>query len=349
MSKTCIFSLSFESLEQTLLQWQQSKYRAKQIWDFVYTKFVFDFNEMSALPKDLRTKLNENFFFSDAHLVADKKSKKDAGKFLFSLADGFFVESVLLTAPDYESGDLRKTLCISTQVGCAQSCKFCASTLNGFKRNLSLAEIMGQFIAFSEPNKGFDFENIVVMGMGEPLANMQNILAALKVVHENFKFGARRITLSTCGLADKIKILAENGFPYRLAVSLHGATNEVRNQIMPVNKKFPLEELLPALKMYSTICKRMPSLEYILIDKVNDSFKDAEHLAQIAKDLHAHINLIPYNTVEALSWKRPSMQRCNAFLETLKKRKVSATLRREKGSDIEAACGQLALKAQEQK
>jgi len=342
--RKCFFTIPLVFLSDFLSTNGFEKYRAKQIFESVYKNFIFDFDAMSVLPAPLKKILTEHFYFSSAELLSEKKSKQDAGKFLFKLNDGALIESVLLTAPT-DDGDIRKTICISTQVGCAQGCKFCASTQNGFKRNLTSDEIISQFITFTErKEKRFIFENVVVMGMGEPLANLENVLNALKILNENFAFGARRITISTAGLADKILHLAQIDFPYRLAVSLHATSDEIRNQIMPINKKFPLKELFDALKIFSQKSKRMITLEYILIESLNDSLESAKSLAKIAKNLHAHVNLIPYNTVEELDWKRPSLAKSKAFLACLEKEKISASLRHEKGSDIEAACGQLALK-----
>ncbi len=190
------------------------------------------------------------------------------------------------------------------------------------------------------------FDNIVVMGMGEPLANYDNLMAALRTVNAawGFGFGARRITISTSGVVPRILRLAEEPLGFRLAISLHGATNEVREQIMPVNRKYPLEELLPAARAFARRHGRMLTLEFILIQDVNDSLDQARRLAVIARDLHAHVNLIPYNTVEGLPWKRPSLTRQDRFVQELRAAGVTATLRREKGHDIEAACGQLRLR-----
>ncbi|MFI3291285.1 MAG: 23S rRNA (adenine(2503)-C(2))-methyltransferase RlmN [Opitutales bacterium] len=343
ISPKCFFDFDKASLEAYLLSINSQKFRAKQIFDYVYTKFIFDFSKMSSLPTALRQKLAQDLYFTSAKLVANKKSKEDAGKFLFELNDGYFIESVILTAPT-ENNEEKKTICVSTQVGCAQSCRFCASTLNGFKRNLSYQEILTQFITFSKENQGFDFENVVVMGMGEPMANADNLLKALSIINKDFSFGARRITVSSCGLANKIEEMAKLDFPYRLAISLHATNDEIRNQIMPVNKRFPLDTLLKSLEIFSKTSKRMIGLEYILIDNMNNSIQDAKALAKIAKKLKAHVNLIPYNTVEGLDWQRPPTKNSQKFLDVLKSMNISATLRREKGSDIDAACGQLALK-----
>ena len=346
--KSAFFDLDFEALAAFVEGKSLPKFRAKQICEAIYKKKIFDFSKISSLPLALREMLADEFELAVAKPLKKRVSQDDTGKYLFELSDGKYVEAVLLEAPDDDSEKMRKTLCLSTQVGCAQGCRFCASALGGFKRNLSSAEIVSQLLPFAQGGK-FEFENIVVMGMGEPLANFDNTLAALKIINERFEFGARRITLSTCGIADKIRKLAEMKFPFRLAISLHGASDAVRSQIMPVNKRFPLDELIPAAKEFAESNGRMITLEYILIENLNDTFKDAAALAKIAAELHAHVNLIPYNTVIGLDWRRPSLERRQAFLKFLKDNRASATLRREKGSDIEAACGQLALVAERAK
>jgi 23S rRNA (adenine2503-C2)-methyltransferase len=266
---------------------------------------------------------------------------------------------VLIRAPQEGVGldQSRKTICISTQVGCAMGCVFCASGLAGLKRDLSAGEIVHQLIQVCRREDAHtpraraefaSFDNIVVMGMGEPLHNYDNLLRALKILNADWGlgFGARRITLSTSGLVPKIIELADEQVGFRLAISLHGATNAVRDQIMPVNKRWPLEELLPAVRTFSEKHGRMVTLEFILIEGVNDTAEQAETLRDIAIDLHAHVNLIPYNSVEGLPWKRPSLTRQHEFLSVLQARGVSVTLRREKGHDIDAACGQLRLKTE---
>jgi 23S rRNA (adenine2503-C2)-methyltransferase len=238
----------------------------------------------------------------------------------------------------------RRTICISTQVGCAYGCKFCASGLEGFSRNLHANEIIDQIIAI-ERVSGEKIDNIVFMGMGEPLANFENVMRAIRIVNApwGLGIGARHITLSTSGLAPQIKKLADEPLQIRLAVSLHGATDEVRNQIMPVNRKYNIETLLSACDYYAERKKQRLTFEYILIAGANDSDEQAHLLAQHARRLFAKVNLIPYNTVEGLPWSRPSRNRQEKFLSILRAHKIAATLRREKGHDIDAACGQLRL------
>ncbi|HNW41360.1 MAG TPA: 23S rRNA (adenine(2503)-C(2))-methyltransferase RlmN, partial [Opitutaceae bacterium] len=303
--------------------------------------------------------LDETFDLVPATLLLDKQSQDVTDKLLLELRDGSLIETVIIRAPQEGVGvdHSRKTICISTQVGCAMGCVFCASGLAGLKRNLTAGEIVAQLLhvcyredALTPRAKAemASFDNIVVMGMGEPLANYDALVQALAIVNADWGlgFGARRITVSTSGLVPNILKLAEQPIGVRLAISLHGATNEVREKIMPVNKAFPLEKLLPAIRTFGETHGRMVTLEFILIEDVNDSLEQAEKLRDIALDLHAHVNLIPYNTVEGLPWRRPSGNRLERFARVLDAARVSMTLRREKGHDIDAACGQLRLKTE---
>jgi 23S rRNA (adenine2503-C2)-methyltransferase len=280
-------------------------------------------------------------------------------KLLLELRDGSLIETVIIRAPQDGVGleHSRKTICISTQVGCAMGCVFCASGLDGLKRNLSAGEIVAQLLQVCYREDAHtprartelaSFDNLVVMGMGEPLHNYDNLIAALSILNADWGlgFGARRITISTSGLVPQIRKLADEPLGFRLAISLHGATDEVREKIMPVNKRWPLADLLPAAQDFSQRHGRMLTLEFILIEEVNDSLEQAAALADIARDLHAHVNLIPYNTVGGLSWRRPSVARQERFASVLADNRVSYTLRREKGHDIDAACGQLRLRTE---
>jgi 23S rRNA (adenine2503-C2)-methyltransferase len=245
----------------------------------------------------------------------------------------------------YGGASDRRTLCVSSQVGCAYGCKFCASGLAGFTRNLDASEIAGQVLA-AEQLSNERVDNIVFMGMGEPLANINNLLSAINLItnEKTLHLGARHLTISTSGLVPQIRQLAEHPQQIRLAISLHGATDEIRQQIMPVNRKWPLAELFDALDYWNSRKNQKLTLEYILIENINDSLEQATILARVARRLHAKVNLIPYNTVEGLEWKRPNDQQCRAFRDILKNAGVQATLRLEKGHDIDAACGQLRLK-----
>ena len=351
-----------DTLGERLVSAGHPRYRVGQIFEWIYPRRAESAEAMTNLPASLRTWLSDNYDFSATDPMGKKTASDITQKLLQKLRDGSLIETVIIRAPMEGVGQdkSRRTICMSTQVGCAYGCKFCASGLEGWKRDLSTGEIVSQLVQVcriedqADPTRAAQglasFDNIVVMGMGEPLANYDNLLAALRIVNApwGFGFGARRITISTSGVVPKILKLAEEPLGFRLAISLHGATNEVRNQIMPVNRKYPLEELIPAAKVFARQHGRMLTLEFILIQDINDSLEQANKLATIARELHAHVNLIPYNKVEGLPWVRPSLTRQDRFVKTLRALGVTATLRREKGHDIDAACGQLRLQKQKE-
>jgi 23S rRNA (adenine2503-C2)-methyltransferase len=325
----------------------QPDYRRKQLAEWLYAKRVNSIEEMTNLPASLRNQLEEAYDFSALKLVKLQGSHDTTRKLLWELRSGDYIESVLIPASLDMFGERsdRFTLCVSTQVGCAYGCKFCASGLEGWKRNLTPGEIVAQILETERATKT-KINNIVFMGMGEPLANFKNLMQALKIInaHWGIGIGARHITVSTSGLAPQIRELAEQPLQIRLALSLHGATDEVRQQIMPVNRKYPLAELLDACADYQKKTRKMLFVEYILIEGVNDAPEQAELLVKHARRLHAKVNLIPYNTVEGLVWKRPSDLVIDRFAAILRAAKIVVTVRREKGHDIDAACGQLRLK-----
>ncbi len=344
-AKEDIKSLSREELVSRFAALGQPAYRADQVLQWIYQKPVESFDQMSNLPAALREKLAVSFDLNAVHALKTRNATDTTEKFLFQLRDHSLIETVLIPAtPGLTSSSDRHTVCVSTQVGCAFACKFCASGLDGVKRNLTAAEIVDQVLQVQKLS-GEKVNNIVVMGMGEPLANYDNLLRALKIINApwGLGIGARKITVSTVGLVPRIKQLADEPMQIRLAVSLHGATDEVREKIMPVNRKYPLKELLAACDYYANTKKRMMTFEYILIDGVNDSLEQAHKLGAIARRLRAKVNLIPYNPVEGLPWKRPDRDRCKMFQHTLQSHDVTSTLRMEKGTDINAACGQLRL------
>jgi 23S rRNA (adenine2503-C2)-methyltransferase len=343
---TEIKSLLFDELQTKLRGLDQPSYRARQIMDWLYKKRASAFEEMSDLPRTLRAQLAQNFSIGKLDVVRVLGSRDTTRKFLFSLSDGNLIESVLIPASPalYGKKSDRRTACVSTQVGCAYGCKFCASGLDGFSRNLRANEIVDQIIAI-ESASGEKIDNTVFMGMGEPLANFDNVMRASRILNApwGLGIGARRITISTSGLAPQIRKLAEERLQIRLAISLHGATDKVRNQIMPINRRYNLETLLSACDYYVKRKKQRLTFEYILIDGVNDTDEQAHLLARNAHRLSAKVNLIPYNTVRGLPWSRPSQNRQEKFLSILRRHTIPATLRREKGGDIDAACGQLRL------
>jgi 23S rRNA (adenine2503-C2)-methyltransferase len=345
-----ITSLFLEELREKLKAHPEvagsGAYRADQILDWVYRKRVKSFQEMSNLPQGLRDWLASEFSVVTLQSARKLGSEDTTRKFLFQLGDGNLIESVLIPASPalYGEASDRRTICISTQVGCAYGCKFCASGLNGWTRNLQPGEIVEQILRVEELS-GEKINNIVFMGMGEPLANFDNLMRAIAIINAPWGvgIGARHITISTSGLAPKIRELADQPLQVRLAVSLHGATDPVREQIMPVNRKYNLASLLEACEYWARHRKQKLTFEYILIDRVNDTEEQALALGKIASRLDAKVNLIPYNKVEGLPWARPSLRRQDHFLAILKRFRVAATIRREKGHDIEAACGQLRL------
>lgn len=358
-AKPSIYGETLDTLSLALKELGQPQFRAKQVLDWLYKKRVSGWDAMTNLPKELRSKLEERYALMPVSRLLVKKAGDITEKLLLQLEDQSLVETVLIRYAQLGVGqeDSRKTVCISTQVGCAYGCKFCASGLDGWKRDLHASEIVAQLLHVCslenerEPEKRSEeapFDNIVVMGMGEPLANYDNLIRALTILNADWglRFGARRITVSTSGLVPQIRKLAEEPIQFRLAISLHGATNDVRGQIMPVNRKYPLEELIPAAKYFGEKHGRMLTLEYILIEEVNDTLDQARELARIAHELHAHVNCIPYNSVEGLDWKRPSITRQQTFGKILQESGISFTIRKEKGHDIDAACGQLRLKKQ---
>jgi 23S rRNA (adenine2503-C2)-methyltransferase len=362
---TDIKSLFREEIEARFQELGQPAYRVAQVLGWVYRRRVTSWDAMTNLPGPLRGELAGEWAVAGLELVRKQGARDATQKFLWHLSDGAFIESVLIPASPALYGDPsdRRTLCVSTQVGCAYGCKFCASGLEGWKRNLGVHEIVDQVLAVERwwaasaaassvaedgPTPERVVNNLVIMGMGEPLANYENLLRALRILNAPWGggIGARKITISTSGLAPEIRRLADEPFQFRLALSLHGATDAVRGRIMPVNRKYPLRDLTAACEYYLEKKGKMITLEYILIAGVNDQPDQADALAGLARRLNAKVNLIPYNRVEDLPWDRPDDAKQEAFLNVLVRQQVAATLRREKGHDIDAACGQLRLKTE---
>lgn len=358
--KCDVKSQTLEELQEQFQKWDCPTYRVTQLLDWLYRRKVASWDEMTNIPKNLRQHLEHTFSLESLQLVRKQGSRDTTQKFLWRLSDGAFIESVLIPANPalYGEASDRHTLCVSTQVGCAYGCRFCASGLEGWKRNLGVHEIVEQVLAVerwhsadpASDNKPLDrlVNNLVIMGMGEPLANYENLIKSLKILNAPWGggIGARKITVSTSGLAPQIRKLADEPFQFRLAISLHGATDEVRTKIMPVNRKYPLAELASACEYYQSKKGRMITLEYILIKGVNDGIDQVKPLSELAHRLNAKVNLIPYNNVEGLPWERPDEAAQDRFADALNSRGVTATLRREKGHDIDAACGQLRLKTE---
>ena len=337
-----ILDLSLEDLSSYVVENGYKPYKAKQIYSWLYKKRISDPEMMSDLSKELITRLKEDFYFENLKLVTKQVSKDGTTKFLFELVDGNFIESVLMVF------DYGYSACISTQVGCNMGCRFCASGLLRKVRDLSVGEILGQVLYIQ---KYLDLTqerlaNIVVMGTGEPFDNYDNLMAALKIINDplGLEIGARHISISTCGIVPKILQFADESVQYNLAISLHASNDELRCKLMPINKAYPLKELFKALKEYSLKNKRRITLEYLLLDGVNDKEANADELKDLLRGQNAYINLIPYNNVDERDFRSVSERKALDFYDMLKKRGISVTLRQKKGDDIDAACGQLRAK-----
>lgn len=332
-------SFTLPELTELLTGQGEAKFRAKQVFAWLQ-KPVRSFEEMTNLPLSLREKLGQLGCIRSVRIAERYISKKDGTvKYLLELDDGECVESVVMR---YHHG---LTICISSQVGCAMGCNFCASTIGGKKRNLTAGEILGEVI-FVQQDIGERIGNIVMMGIGEPLDNLDQVSAFLENVNraEGLGIGYRHISLSTCGLVDGIDALAKQKLPITLSISLHAVDDEMRSSMMPVNRKYPLSELLAACRRYQASTGRRISFEYAMIDGVNDTPACAEKLARLLEGLQCHVNLIPVNPVRERNYRKSKPETIQAFIEILQRKHIPATVRRELGSDISASCGQLRQK-----
>lgn len=328
--------LTFEELEEFLVGMGERKFRAKQIFAWLH-RGVTSFDEMTDLSVALRRKLAEVSFVSTAEIERLLVSKIDGTrKYLFRLGDGNMVESVAMY---YKHGI---SVCISCQVGCRMGCKFCASTIGGLVRSLTAGEILNQ-VLFVQKDIGERISNIVMMGIGEPMDNFDNVIKFLKNVNDEhgINIGYRHISLSTCGVVPNIERLMEYALPITLSISLHAPTDEIRSTIMPVNKAYPVDELLAVCRKYTERTGRRISFEYSVINGVNDSEECAKILASKLKGMLCHVNLIPVNNVEENDFKKPSADKIRRFMSVIDKYNIPVTVRRELGSDISASCGQL--------
>ncbi len=343
--KTDIKSLSLKEVENLILTLNLQKFRAKQIYEWLHKSGVFSFDDMTNLSKDLRIILDEKCFIPSCEIEQKFVSEIDGTvKYLFKLFDGEYIESVVMK---YKYG---YTICVSSQVGCKMGCKFCASTLAGFKRNLFAAEIESQIHA-AQNDLNIRISNIVLMGIGEPLDNFDNVVKFFYNVNsqEGLNISLRNITISTCGVVPKIYELADLNLPITLTISLHAPNDKIRSKTMPINDKWGIDEVLKSCKYYENKTKRRVSFEYTLIKNVNDSKECADELAHRLNGLMCHVNLIPVNDVEERGNVRGSQQSIYVFAQELKRRRINATIRRTLGSDINASCGQLRRKKNEVK
>lgn len=340
MDKKIILSgLAQEDFEKLADELKASKFRARQIHNWIYLKSVSSIDEMTDLAKDFRVKLSEIAEVSDVKVKTKQVSQDGTIKYLIEYPDGECVETVLMRFDNRAN----LTACVSSQVGCAVNCGFCATGKRGFIRNLTPAEIVEQVLTIQR-DTGLKVTNIVFMGQGEPLLNLDNVLAALKIFNEDFQIGARRITISTSGIIPQINKLAEIELQSTLAISLHAANSDIRKQIMPIENKYPLSELKKALKNYIQKTGRRITIEYLLVKDLTDTIEMAKQLAIYLKDLKCNINLIPYNPVGDSDFKKPSNNAVMKFKYILEHAGKKVTVRLERGADIDAACGQLAGK-----
>ena len=329
-----VFDLDLIDLENFIESIGEKKYRAKQIFLSLYKDRVNSFDEITTLKKEFRDILKEELEFSKIELINRQVSSDTTEKFLFKLNDGNLIETVLMPH------DYGYSLCVSSQVGCPMACSFCASGAYGFKRNLETYEMVLQILNVEKISEK-KISSVVIMGIGEPFLNYDNVIKFIRIINNDngIAIGARHITLSTSGIIPKFKDFENEKFQVNLAISLHAPNNELRNKLMPVNKKYPLEDLIDAIRTYINNTNRRVTIEYLLIDGVNDLDVNAKELGKLLKGLNVYVNLIPYNETSNNDYKRS--KRTNTFFDLLKKEGLNVTVRKEHGHDIDAACGQL--------
>jgi 23S rRNA (adenine2503-C2)-methyltransferase len=335
--KVDLKDLDAQEMEEWAIEMDLDAYRGRQIRRWLFQRLAKSFYEMTDLPKSLRPFLNNEANISHLKVAKTLSSEDGTLKYLFQLNDGMFIESVLIPAPDHY------TLCISSQVGCGMGCRFCLTARQGFRRNLSPAEIIEQVIEVKRSMLDSDrLTNIVLMGMGEPLANYDNVLKAIRTITgtDGLNFSHRKVTLSTCGLIPQMKMLGRD-IVVNLAVSLNAADNATRDLIMPINKRYPMEMLLSACRDFPLPNRRMITFEYVLIKDINDRIEDAIHLTKHLSNIRAKINLIPLNSYPHLDMYPPSLNKILRFQKVLTDNHFTAIIRKSKGNDILAACGQL--------
>ncbi len=340
--KPSIYTLQLADIQQWLSEIGEKPFRATQIFEWLYSKRVSSFDEMSNLSKQLREQLKEHFDFTTLKTLIQQTSKDGTMKFLFELHDGYSIETVLMR---HNYGN---SVCVTTQVGCRIGCTFCASTLGGLKRNLEAGEIVAQVVKVQQALDELEerVSHVVIMGIGEPFDNYDEMLAFLKIINHDkgLNIGARHITVSTSGIIPKIYQFADENLQINFALSLHAPNNEIRGKLMPINRAYKLPDLMKAIRYYVEKTGRRVSFEYGLFGGVNDQVEHAEELASLIKGINCHVNLIPVNYVPERDYVRTPRNQIFEFEKTLKKHKVNVTIRREHGHDIDAACGQLRAK-----
>ena len=335
-----IKDLDLKELEDILVSWGERSFHARQIFAWIYKKGVTDFDAMSDLPSDLRARLKGNFYILSLNLIKKIKSHDGTEKFLFALKDNNFIEAVIIPAKNWITG------CISTQVGCKFACRFCASGKFGFKRNLTSSEMIEEVLYLKNNSQGRKLTHLVFMGIGEPLDNYDNVIKAIGIINSphTFNIGARRITISTSGIIPAVEKLSWEGLQIELSVSLHAADDKTRFRLMPINKVYPLKDLITACREYIRKTNRQITFEYILIKGINSGLQNALKLSKILKSLNCNVNLIPCNIIKELKVEPPEKLEILLFRDYLLKSGINVTLRRPRGEDIEAACGQLRLR-----
>ena len=336
-----IYGLTLEELEDLFISLGSKKFHALQLFSWLYEKRVESFDEMSDIKKDIISILKDNYSI-DRLKIVDVQEDSDVCKYLFELYDGEHIEAVLMRH------DYGNSICVSSQVGCNMGCKFCESGRRKKVRNLEAYEMVLQILMI-EKLLGERISHVVVMGIGEPFDNYDNLIKFFKIINhpKGLAIGARHITVSTCGIIPKILEFSDFPLQINLAISLHAPNNEIRDKIMPINKVYPIEELIPALKKYLEKTNRRLTFEYIMLDGINDSEECAKELANLVKDINCYINLIPYNETNNIEFKRTKTIQIMRFYDILKKSRVNVTIRREFGGNIDAACGQLRSKKED--
>lgn len=338
-SKIILSGLSQEGFEKIALDMNASKFRARQIHNWIYLKSVSSIEEMTDLSKDFREKLAQIAVVSDSTIKTKQVSQDGTIKYLVEYPDGNCVETVLMRFDNRAN----LTACVSSQVGCAVNCAFCATGKRGFVRNLTASEIVEQVLIIQR-DTGLKVTNVVFMGQGEPLLNLDNVIQALKIFNDDFQIGSRRITISTSGIIPQISKLAESELQSTLAISLHAPISEIRKKIMPIESKYPLPELKKALKNYIAKTGRRITIEYLLIKDLTDTLEMAKQTALFLRDIKCNVNLIPYNSTDDNNFKKPDGSAVMKFKYILEHSGKKVTIRLERGADIDAACGQLAGK-----
>ena len=334
-----IYNYTIEDFKSYLLSKGEKPFRSTQLIEWLYRHKINSFDEITNMKNSFIETLKEDFVIDKLELVLKQESSDGTIKFLFRLSDGNLIETVLMTH------DYGYSVCVTTQVGCNMGCQFCASGMKKKLRDLETFEIILQILMVEELTN-LKVSHVVVMGIGEPFDNYKNVTKFLEIINYplGLEIGARHITVSTCGLVEKIYEYSDFPLQVNLAISLHAPNNEARNQIMPINKAYPIEKLVEAIKYYIDKTNRRVTIEYILLRDLNDTIKHANELADLLHGLNVYINLIPYNEVKEKPFKRSTPEAMHAFFDQLKKRRLNVTLRKEQGSDIDAACGQLRSK-----